>query len=285
MTINDYLKIYNFNFFENNEMIEFVRSVEKLPKDMIITKPYNCKFSNNDIYDSINKRIPIYYGTPVENLYHYNKKHYKQKFGLKYAICGKAYLKDTSYFYAIHTWGINLESPDTIDYKNIIDDKNNINFEMYRTEIIKMLECIIKSKDYYNLSKIYMPMVGQGEYLSFISYKKKLKCINILFEEIYNIDMNIIVVIPKKNALNKKIYEKYKDYIKIGTIFEPQSDIDGDYGIVNAWDSDSFIGNGGCQDNTIDGYFVSGHGINKNLQNSSILHNHLLNDLNEIKII
>ena len=45
---------------------------------------------------------------------------------------------------------------------------------------------------------------------------------------------------------------------------------------VNAWDSHSFIGNGGSQDASIDGWFVSGLGQNNKIENASYLHNIVL---------
>lgn len=117
-----------------------------------------------------------------------------------------------------------------------------------------------------------MPLLGQGQYLSYIPKSERIKANTIFFEEISKID--IIIVIPCKKIISKQHYEKYKDLIEIGNIFTPRN---GKYGIVNAWDSNSFIGNGGSKDPTIDGWFVAGYGSNKNLINSSILHNTLFN--------
>jgi hypothetical protein len=43
--------------------------------------------------------------------------------------------------------------------------------------------------------------------------------------------------------------------------------------VVNAWDSFSYIGNGGSMDPTIDGKLISGAGDGSNLINTSYLHN------------
>jgi len=43
--------------------------------------------------------------------------------------------------------------------------------------------------------------------------------------------------------------------------------------LVNAWDSNSFIGNGGSKDGSIDGWFVSGCGPGQNTSNTSFLMN------------
>ena len=45
---------------------------------------------------------------------------------------------------------------------------------------------------------------------------------------------------------------------------------------VNAWDSHSFIGNGGNLDNSIDGWFVGGTNINTEIENGSFLHNYII---------
>jgi hypothetical protein len=293
MDIENYLKIYKYEYFKDKDMIKFIKSVEKMPREIIITKPNITNYNNDDIYKSIENRIPIYYGEEVKSLVNYNTKFIEQEFNMKYAISGKAYIKDMDekYFYAIHTWGVNLESPNTIDYKNIVYKNENsnmiVNFKLYRQEIRNMIDCIIKSGEYYGLSHIYMPMIGQGSYLSFISYNNKKNATEIFFDEICrsieNTDINIIIVVHDIKTINKRIYKKYKKIIEINNLFEPKEHKK--YGIVNAWDSNSFIGNGGSKDNTIDGWFVSGYGPNKNLKNSSILHNHLLNNLYEIPII
>ena len=43
--------------------------------------------------------------------------------------------------------------------------------------------------------------------------------------------------------------------------------------IINAWDSRSWIGNGGSKDSTIDGMLISGAGAATKLPNTSYLHN------------
>ena len=45
------------------------------------------------------------------------------------------------------------------------------------------------------------------------------------------------------------------------------------FALVNAWDSNSFIGNGGSRDNTIDGFTTAGIGPGLKLANNSFLHN------------
>ena len=47
--------------------------------------------------------------------------------------------------------------------------------------------------------------------------------------------------------------------------------------LVNAWDSISYIGNGGIMDPTIDGFLVAGKGPGNAVPNSSYLHNVFLN--------
>ena len=59
-------------------------------------------------------------------------------------------------------------------------------------------------------------------------------------------------------------------FIRLENLFKNRP---GKFGLVNAWDSNSYIGNGLTKDNTIDGYYVAGYGPNKELVNSSYLHN------------
>lgn len=129
MNLEKYLTIYKYPFFKDDEVKEFVSSVQDKPREMIVTHPNNDTFTYIDLYNSIHNRVPIYYGCPCETMYNYPNVKYVQPFGIRYAICGKCYVKNNEPFIAIHTWGINLESPITIDYKNIvfenkIDEKN-----------------------------------------------------------------------------------------------------------------------------------------------------------------
>jgi hypothetical protein len=271
MEVDEVLKIYNFNFFEDFNMINFIKSVINKSRNMIITTPNKNKFNNKEICDSLNNRIPVYIGKPIKYLYNYPSPRKEQYFGIKYAVCGKAYLLDGGSFYAIHTWGVNLESNETLDYKNIVNN-NKINVKKYREETNKMIECIIKSKNYYKLSNVYLPMIGLGFYLSSISLSETKKAFQIFFDEISKTDL--IVVINNINEIDNNIFKKYKKNIEIGNLFIPRN---GKYGIVNAWDSNSFIGNGGSLDNSIDGWFVAGFGPNQKLKNSSFLHNTMFN--------
>lgn len=271
MELNNYLQIYNYPFFSNTNVKDFVSSVEYKPREMIVTRPINDTFTYVDLYNSIHNRVPIYYGCPCEKWYNYPTVNYEQPYGIRYAICGIAYVLDNKPFVAIHTWGINLEMPTTTDYKNIVHD-NKIDQNKYRVETVKIIECIEKARIYYNLSKVYMPLLGQGQYLSYIPKSERIKATTIFFEEVCK--TNTVVVIPSKHSITKNLYHQYKDNIENGNIFTPR---EGKYGIVNAWDSNSFIGNGGSRDPTIDGWFVAGYGPNKDLINSSILHNPLFN--------
>ena len=47
--------------------------------------------------------------------------------------------------------------------------------------------------------------------------------------------------------------------------------------LLNAWDSVSYVGNGGSRDATVDGFLVAGFGPNVALRNSSYLHNPIFN--------
>ena len=269
MELNNVLKIYKFPFFNDKKMITFIKSVFNKPREMIISTPLKNRFSNKKICDSIKNRIPIYIGKPMVSLFNYEIPKYSQPFGIRYAICGKAYLMKGNFFYAIHTWGVNLESNETLDYKKIVKN-GKINKTKYRNETKKMIECIIKAKNHYQLDNVYLPLIGLGAYLSAVSSSERDIATKIFFEEIIKTDL--IVVILNKNIIED--YEKYQKNIEVGNLFTPKK---GKYGIVNAWDSNSFIGNGGSYDNSIDGWFVAGYGPNKDLKNSSFLHNYFFN--------
>eukprot|EP00854_Cymbomonas_tetramitiformis_P003239 gene3239-4085_t len=77
--------------------------------------------------------------------------------------------------------------------------------------------------------------------------------------------------------LNNSVFKYTK--VKIETLLEVEATTDVIQVIVNAWDSHSFIGNGGQKDLTIDGFIVANAGTrNNDFVNDSYLHNHFFTE-------
>ena len=86
-----------------------------------------------------------------------------------------------------------------------------------------------------------------------------------------------------KDGINVILYDKVGNFPETegitvkhkGNLFEPDispGSISGEL-MVNAWDNKSFIGNGGSDDGTIDGWMISGDGPGESFINSSYTHN------------
>jgi hypothetical protein len=171
----------------------------------------------------------------------------------------------------LHTWGINFEKNTSPDYKKMVYN-SIVDVDKYRQRVREMFATIFKASRKLHFSGRYelrIPALGLGAYLSGLkNEEEKNKCKNIFMEEllyastkmndvnctVYFCDLTPVIY----NLLPSNTVVKYKnDLLKI-------TNTDPDVIIVNAWDSHSFIGNGGSLDNTIDG--MIGAGINRYIE-------------------
>ena len=214
-------------------------------------------------------RYPVYYGKPIRSQYYIDNvpKDYTQPFGIKYAVCGISYIfPSKASFISIHTWSPNLESTTTTDYFALMQN-GHLNVNKYETHLRRTLYCIVHAKRIYNLDSVYCPFIGQGAFLNSLKYVDKVKAHKCFFKLAKEFKQITFVT-------NSHMFDTYfsneDTNILHDTLFKKRN---GKYGIVNAWDSNSYIGNGLSKDATIDGFYVAGWGANKILKNSSFLHN------------
>ena len=203
--------------------------------------------------------------------------------------------------WVIHLWGVNFESTETDDYQVLYRNSGELDIEKYFDRQLDIFKMILKSafyakeKENAEQVKIQMPMIGMGQFLKALTEPEQQACQLLFFEALseilkqYKTHTNFIIKLCifsphefKSEYLRKleNLANQYSQLIiglsKDGNILENINNYDNKNitCIVNAWDTRSFIGNGGSQDLTVDGFIVANAGnYNNQCRNTSYLHN------------
>lgn len=310
---NTGLYVYNFLSGENKEL---VLSIVDNPIELnyLVDNTFvfrSPKFNDEDVQEHLSNRIPAYYGKTMKQFYREerfmelldgdtDKRLVKldSRESPIYTVCGPMMTPGIKNdFCAVHSWGLNFESKETLDYRTYISDCGSKlkNKDILRQRMEEMLKCIFKASDYFHKGKYHelrIPYIGLGCYLSGINsneIRDELKKLFFtLLKDITNkyTNMSVVICNPDQSYNNEilKIENSYENnnYFNFQTNLFELSPVRTTW--VNAWDTHSFIGNGGSFDNSIDGWFVSGTNINTKYNNASYLHNIILFS-NDKKII
>ena len=254
--------------------------------------------ANKAIRDAMWCRYPVYFGYPVDHMY--KDKLVEKYLGytpgkpeidgqIRYTICGLAFTDKKKLIGVVHPWGINLESTDTYDYKQYVTTNGRFGVKKYEKTLYKMFLSIIhgairllESTPDKNKVHLRLPFIGLGAYISTLDNEQKqvarrafgdsldfaLKTYETLKEQIdvYLLDYDDTIRNFSTDHSNLHILHG-------GDMFEFDDEIDDLVVLTNAFDSNSFIGNGGMRDPTIDGFLVAGKGSGRMAPNSSYLHN------------
>eukprot|EP00192_Tetraselmis_astigmatica_P021133 CAMPEP_0117683230 /NCGR_PEP_ID=MMETSP0804-20121206/20247_1 /TAXON_ID=1074897 /ORGANISM="Tetraselmis astigmatica, Strain CCMP880" /LENGTH=274 /DNA_ID=CAMNT_0005493725 /DNA_START=72 /DNA_END=894 /DNA_ORIENTATION=- len=262
------------------------------PRNMRLALPASSSFSDAEIQASLSKRIPCFIGgQPTEDLFHpevaytdytQDEALEAQKFGMRYAIAGLAKVEGLSHpVVIIHTWAPNLESCHSPDFKHLMNSNGNLKVSTYRQCIKDMAECIYKAAAAYaapnSTINLYIPLVGQGFYVATLSMAGQhhaeaafLQAINEVAPQYPQVRSQLVGL----GASNSYPKDSVVPFVT-QDLFSIQDD--SIYAVINAWDSHSFIGIGGSQDASLDGWLVAGTGPNKSFRNTSYLHNVFFN--------
>ena len=283
---DDVMSIYGYNFFSDHKHYDFVKQFyvkhgDKNNTLLIINK----HDSVSEIKKSLVYRYSVFFGRnqgnveKIKNILGYNPslKSKQVDTSIRYAIVGKVKTMNYKEMYVIHTWGINFETKETDDYKRFTH-KGRLNETLYAKGIRNMFRLIIKGalatcKDKINLR---IPLIGMGEYLNSLSSKDAGRAKHIYYEQISQVPLHKRLKITiveyscdfKTERFSNGITKEYGDLFDLSHIKGS-----GAICLVNAWDSRSFIGNGGSKDPTIDGMMVAGIKSGKMIKNTSYLHN------------
>ena len=203
-----------------------------------------------------------------------------------------------------HLWGVNFESIETDDYNELYRINGELNIELYLERQIDIFKLILETAFYAKKQektskiKIHMPMIGMGQFLKALDLPERKACqllflealSEILDENQENVDFILKLCIYYPNEFSDdylerftKLSDKYHQFqLGLGSNEgNLLNDISANYRsskelslIVNAWDTRSFIGNGGSKDLTVDGFIVANAGgYNNQCINTSFLHN------------
>jgi hypothetical protein len=223
---------------------------------------------------------------------------------LRYSILGWTPVKGgiTDEAYICHTWGVNMESRNTVDGKYVFGSGSTADMNKYY-ELLSLVMCQIAAaadevheqtnkKVLMRISglglgawsaavKIKLPEIKQN-YLEFLKKMTRRKpWLTIMHPRYENKDT---LKIENGNILNYDGHN-HPANTKADPFGPPESvPVDSMLLIINAWDDRSFIGNGGSTDNTLDGWITSGTGnfsanytvnnvMGSNFENACYLHN------------
>jgi len=266
--------------------------------------------SVDNVLNSLVLRYPVFYGNPVKGAY--SPQLMKDALGYDpsylptitppcYAIMGPAFTsaKEIPKFWVLHTWGVNLENSSTFDAQRFV--KNGIlNRPAYHEAVYDMLKLIFTGAMHIEGPVVIkLPLIGLGAFINACPPRDKEFAIQIFFEGVVDIltmlrsDQIVVeLMVFEESYCDYQVFKKWhlspytqaliKNHSLIirtgpkwGNLFRTHKWPSTDFNVilVNAWDSRSFIGNGGSKDKTIDGAMVSSTGPGKELPNSSFFHN------------
>jgi len=217
----------------------------------------------------------------------------------------------------IHTWGVNLECQNTTDGQYVFES-GEFSLERYNELLSRFIKLIEGAVTYIH-SAVNKPVVLRITGIGFGVWSSAFPSENLRKEaKQYYLELltELALNYNKWLQIRHPNFPERKTLLlgETSTVVENNHDPFGDdYGrkhttvtkkypdnsvtvIVNAWDEGSFIGNGGAQDNTLDGWSVSGGSprfhdllltdihkdrpdwespakLGKNAQNGSYLHN------------
>ena len=166
----------------------------------------------------------------------------------------------------LHTWGVNFEKDESPDYKKMVHD-GVVDHALYRKRVREMFATIFKASSKFRFTgpyEIRIPALGLGAYLAGLKNgAEKNKCKTIFMEELLDAstklnDSNATVYFCDLDRNNYDLLPSSNTTVMYKNNLLTITNTDPDVIIVNAWDSHSFIGNGGSHDYTIDGMIGAG---------------------------
>jgi hypothetical protein len=216
-------------------------------------------------------------------------------------------------FVSIHAWGVNLESHDALDTvlmtSGLLDYAERCAL-MWQSIIQAGIESQVENDTDEELF-ILTPAIGCGAYLASIKTDtEKQVYIELIFQTLHKVcidmqthmerhkvfvrlvllDFDKLVVTAYNNTIASSPTRylqraQMHDGSNLQNMFDPLLCVDigtahgahlksnARLGLVNAWDTFSWIGNGGSRDASIDGWYVAGWGYGSNFINNSYLLN------------
>ena len=281
-----------------------------------------ASLSRSTVMISLLDRVPQYYGRPVTDAYNQTratalKNEALQRYDIvvvplppetvvqpSYVITGPMISTNGSlaHPYAIHAYGMNLESRDTAAARSItpLIDANEtqtvaeIFYNYYGHMFTLIIEAALAEASAQDkFPYINIPLIGQGAFMqSITSQKMKIMLRQVIYDTLHNIvesktdtapELKVVYRIFDRHAITTRDTANLQTVAgpNHGNLFSWRDDYAPTNGsqyiafLVNAWDDKSWVGNGQFHDPTIDGMFVA-MARNMGFANASFLHNPLI---------
>ena len=309
--------LYDYQFLDTRAR-ELVRKHERSSRSVVLVIPNFTKqnFSVDEIKQHLRIRLPAkfngfdkawlkMYNLKKVLLYTYEEAESLQRPPrLRYSIVGDAHVSDGGKkVYVIHTWGVNLESKNTEDGRYVFNEKGEFSFGRYKELLGLMSECIFKGVDWINTKEKKVTMrvtkLGFGAWSDKLPHNYESTALDeyrkLLFKGAKERKSWLTVLLvdyPQSRTYNLSQSNNLDNLVVAEYNHDPFGASrpldDGVLCFVNAWDLQTFIGNGGSRDQSLDGWMVNGGsrrnylGIHKKrlghyFVNDSFLHNIFFN--------
>ena len=250
---------------------------------------------------SVWNRYPVYFGAAKRRMYRDSA--VKKLLGydpssrsdmtvdqnIRYTVAGLARVRNVvpirnqiTFVGVIHAWGINFETPKTYDYRKFVDSATGkLRRQAYLHELQELIELIYRSIPRNpKMTLLRIPRLGMGAYLSALG-EEDSRFAQATFDKVLAAcarRFRIQTDLCEYERTKSEVRNKYLTLPKGGNLFGPilprlLATGKAYCTLVNAWDSRSFIGNGGSRDPTVDGQMVAATGAGSALPNTSYLHN------------
>jgi hypothetical protein len=282
----------------------------EINSNMVLVVPE--KYDEDEVLRSLAFRHPVFIGgKPTKSMY--NQEQVKTLLGydaekmptsnhhVRYGVLGpmRLFQHPKVSAHAVHVWGPNLEGTMTGDWKDIVTSSTEFDKKRLKRifrEVFQIISdaahCVRDKMPDKTRLVVRVPRIGLGAFLQALKNENRQDVVRGAQKAFYrgfrkakapaNTVFQVLDFLDEDEALWKKITKKIttpKSHVRLvlddANLFKKPGSAK-HYLVVNAWDSNSFVGNGLDQDGSIDGWLVSGSGKACNFENDSYLHNAFL---------
>jgi hypothetical protein len=268
----------------------FVSGTQQAPR---VVAPH--QLSVRAVQRSLMYRYPVYFGRPQRDLYDISELRRVLDYtpelapsSTRYAVVGQAFIGRREIRVA-HTWGVNLETQDTADYKAMVQRGRITQRGAYRHAVrtsirAAVLGCVMSHTRKNTV--IRMPALGLGVFMNAVQPEERLFAAQTFVDAVHSawlklpdrqhvrIELALHTALPEGVEWPDDVVQDtaapWNNLFHIRSQHWRRNTM---VCMVNAWDNAAFIGNGMTRDHTIDGWLVAGHGPGAAIANTSYLHN------------
>jgi hypothetical protein len=304
------LRVYNDPFFSDGQQKDLISAIREGHVEDTVQKARVWHLNDDDVKDiseHLSHRIPIHYGEPMSSGYpSYSDERLKEICGystieaiailsrtplLTYCFGGPVYNLDdpTKNDAIVHAWPINLESSKTAHYNLFVKD-GFLDDKLYEKQSRRTLRCIYGAARTLGYSRLSLPFLGLGDDLRELSPPQK-QCARRAFFRALAIEAaaNPFVSTEVRGSYRDEEAAKvaltdigFNDLCSsVKVVIKNLTDTsEGPTLVVNPSDSRSFVGNGGKNDSTLDGFIISGECLS--WRTTGYFHNNFLSKLSAL---